>query len=88
MINPDTTTTESDSDADREKTTPPARATLPEPALSDPNLADLKHERPPLGPRSETSVSIAAISHDATDDMEPSEAVERDAESPAAFKGE
>jgi len=87
MINPDVTTTESDSDADHEKAHAPAKTTLSEPASSDPNIADLQHQRPPLPPRSETSVSIAAISHDATDDMEPSETVEREEEPQAAFKG-
>jgi len=87
MINPDPTTTESDSDADREKGHSPPKPTLSEPATSDPNLADLAYRRPPLPPRSETSVSIAAVSHDATDDMEPSETAEREEDPQLPFKG-
>lgn len=83
MINPDSTTTESDSDAEQKRRIEPQpQAVMPEPAMSDPNLADLKHTRPEMTERSETSKSLA-FSHAKETEKSQAESTELQ----AAFKG-
>ena len=82
MLNPDTSTTESDSDADQQPKEEQHEAPVLEPALSDPNLADLKHTRPELTERSETSKSVVLSHAKETENLQA-----ESTELQAAFKG-
>ena len=55
MINPDTTTTESDSEPEQKAREAQPQSRLGEPSMSDPNIPDLKHKRPLLVERRGTS---------------------------------
>lgn len=81
MINPDTATTESDSDADPNPSKELSAVQLPEPAMSDPILPSLKNIRPQLVERSETtrSASMAPTKDNGNDSS--------GTELQAAFKG-